>query len=419
MTSKGRSNLDVNGKGWDDFVFDNSKPIVQYKPIGRKGNNVVEVTDVYPTQRGGLPAYGSTIFFELDGRYGDYLGPIDFSYTRSAELSGIVTGGGTCRFEDFEGYSSIEYVKVYMENQDGFTEFGDAWLQELLAQEDETTRQIQSESQFGYLMPFERQNLTAAQQTVTCKLRLPFERLEKHLPLHALSGKVNIEIKFKNLPFCCFSSGTPNFTITNPILRIRSIHEPLGNTDQDYKAVHVGGGVGYKMVGREFHRGVLLTPGQTQYRIRLDNLKNSQYLIRIIIRNQSDVYGGSSTLNTFNFQRCSRYWLENAGTQITQKYEMNDLTAAIPDYGSHMLAHRMFPFGQKGLYFGYIPFIPEEDVRKADDFSGGKYFAALSNPELVMQWDAGLTNATVVDIWGMINQVLVVEKGIFHTHLKQ
>lgn len=416
MSSIGAANLNLNNKQYDTFVYDASKSLINYKPIDRRANTVTQFQDIYPTNQGnGSFNFGGQVTFEIDGANGDYLNRIYFSYTRSAEANSLV-----CAFEDFEAYSSIDNVKVFMENQDGFTEYGDVWKWEMLARDSLLQRQREAETQNGYNTLAERKAFAAISQLTVCRLRLVYDDINKSLPLLSLTGKLKIQITMKPISYCCYAAtGAPSFTLSNPILRIRTLHGMPAQTDSDYQKVHTTG-LAWKMPSKEFHRNVQIPASTTLFRLPLSNLKNSHYLITGILRKNSEVYGGSNSLNTVNFQNCTRYWIENAGTIVTPKYEINDTLSIVSDFGPRVLGYNMFPGGQKGLPFMYIPFIPEEKVADPDNFWGGRYFAMMTNPELVIQFEltdvpsVGLT----LDVWGDYNQLHITQKGLVRQYLK-
>jgi hypothetical protein len=425
MVWTGRYNFQGVGKGVDINWSQDGQYIHDYQPWFKAEPYIEEYFDVACNEQ--TYGYGNTITFELDKK-ADKLGKVELMVSRTAGSPGATLA----KFNDWEAYSCIDTVTWTYSNKPVHEITGDELYIEALREHSEKQRTVWAKTQFGFLTPSERETQFSTASTWICDLLVPWDNLNKKLPMVSLPNKLKCQVKFKPFTKCIYYSGgtAPSApTMSGAKLRCLYYHLPNDRRRSLYTQVNTGNGVSVKMHTTEFHKQVALQLTEIssggKKRIRLSNLKNSTYKLDVFIRLQGNVDNtaiGSSTagttLNLWNFQRPSRFWLEDNGSVITQKVEVRDSTngTSPAEWGLYHLNQAMHPEGVPGLYICTLNFCScEFVVPSKDDCFGSRNFSKYNSLDLVLEWDNGSDVIPVadcyVDIFAHIHNLLVFQNG--------
>ena len=182
--------------------------------------------------------------------------------------------------------------------------------------------------------------------------------------------------------------------------------------------------MGIKTVTSEYHlREALAQQSSTASRstIRLRNIKNSVIALHHIIRLVSNV-DTTATLDLWNFLAADRFWLNDNGSQITNKIEWNE--AAFNQWGIYADNVKMYPKMQPGYNIGSMAFCERELVESSDDDCfGSRTIGKYNNPEDIVEFDqastaaAAVTGAAYLDIWADVHNLLIYQAGDLRKYL--
>jgi hypothetical protein len=242
-----------------------------------------------------------------------------------------------------------------------------------------------------------------------------------------LPNKIQVEVNLKTIGKAAFyTAGTPNALFSSAYLRIWGIHLEQNERNQLYTLINSGNGIAVKTLTKEFHLREAVTASATysKQRIRLRNVKNSCVKLDLVLREQRHV-DTAATLDLWNFQRASRFWIEDSGSQVTNKIPWQDSTdgSTAATYGTDFYNRRMHPKGEIGLYVASLAFCEPEFVPLSkDDCYGSRSLYRYNNPEVVIEFDAntpdsGSSQALYLDIWGHIHNLLIFQKGDLRKYL--
>jgi len=415
-------------------------------------NYIPESFDVSTISSLSTSPYGaSPLVFELDKR-GDLLGKIELIITRSK----ITAASGTSTINDFEGYSSIDNVRFYYSNKMFHEVYGERLIKRLFKEKSPQIRENAAKLQFGFLSDVERgcpngaiagaggtancvlpaafnlgnNNSTNALTTITwtADLMVPWENINKRIPMVVMPNKIRVEVQLKPLSkFCRSSSGSDTFTtaaLSQAALRCYYTHHPQEQRTDLYNHVNTERGVVLKTATDEYHMRESVAgaaSGAYTFRLKTKNLKNATIAIEPVLRMQQNVDNSAAQfLDLWNWQIPARFWMEDSGSQIVVKQETNDgNTAGLPiDYNQRIVNGRCWPNGIQGLNLPILPFVEPQFVEPSEnDCFGSRNMSKYNNPEFIIQWDAG-TPATVnsdrsmyLDLWARIHNALIYHRG--------
>lgn len=425
--STGRSNLNVNERGVDVNWFRGGKDIHEYEQWHRTYNFIPERFDIttYTT----AIAYGSTFSFEVDKR-GDHWGKTELVLTRPA-----VTVATNPRFNDWEGYSSIDIVRFWYSNKNFLEIRGEQLYREVMKEKHDKTRSAMAQMQYGFLSDADRRTQANTQTTWVADLMVPWEHLNKRIPMIALPNKIKVDVTLKPLTNCCYvQSGTPTCVPTSATLRVYMNHLTQAKRDHLFNHVNSGNGVAVKITTPEFHLresvSAVANSTYSKQRIKIRNIKNAVYKMDVVLRNQTDVDNtAGNTLNLWNFNpintgtnpHLSRFWFEDNGNQITNKIEVQDSTTgtSAAAYGVVLDQIRMHPDGVLGLQVPSICFPEPEFVEHSrDGCFGSRNFSKYNNPEFVFEFDLGNNNTPqYLDLWADVHNLLIYQRGDLRRYL--
>lgn len=213
--STGRSNLALQGRGPDVNWFRDAKNTFAPKLGGWENtiNHVPETFDFSIVSNSQSLAYGQTIQFDIDKRM-DFWGKTELIVTRTADTSGS-TATIIPAFNDFEAHSSIDVVRFKYNNRVFHECYGEELLKDLLQENRREIRNAHARLARGKLTEFERRALATQRTSWVLDLQVPWDYVNKQLPMWCLPNKITVEVTFKPLNMCCrvLGTGTPIFTL--------------------------------------------------------------------------------------------------------------------------------------------------------------------------------------------------------------
>jgi hypothetical protein len=304
------------------------------------------------------------------------------------------------RFQDFEGYSCIQSIELKYDNQVVFTLFGDKMMADydtLIVPNNPREASIIAKYQGG-LLTKEQRILRAAQDTRNViRIPHPFRKLNKSLPMGALTKKPILEIILKPLNQCLQSgssyAGTATSTINSAQLRCKYWHLD----DQDAKAeINTAYNVGLTVKGTDlnWYRKELITA--TEYsstklkKLLVPSFKHDSWRLIFWLRPVSCDNSAITTNDNWKRLKLPRYlWLEDSGKIITEKMDFGSETnVKYPVLGGELqgLVHNN--------YMQLIFCAPENLHAQEDHALGSLRLDAFNNLSVVMQWDADPDDAS-------------------------
>lgn len=421
MASKGRSNLNVNERGVDINWYRDAEHMFDYLDWKRTTNYIPERFDI-PTYTV-TPAYGSPCYIEFDKR-GDLLGKVELVVTRSA-VSWASAAPTTYFFSDFEGFSSIDYVRWWYANKIVHEDHGERMMIRTLKEADSDERDVIAQQQYGFLSDTDRQTQAQSKTTWVVDLIVPWDDIKKQLPILTFPNKVKLEIGFKALKGAFYYSGdTPTVTINTVNARSYYIHLPQYIKQDLWNHIYSRDGVSVKTITSEYHlrEAVAASSSTTTYKVAIKNIKNAVVNMTAVIRKQTEVDNtAGNTLDLWNFRSPSRVYLEDSGSEITVRYECADSTdgSTPADYNYWKDNWMMHPKGIQGYFLPEIPFCQHHFVESSrHDCYGSRNFSKYNNPYFTMVFDGGNGNiAEYCDLWADIHNLMIWHKGDWRKYL--
>jgi hypothetical protein len=419
--ASGRNQLNYAGRGVDVNWFGSSPRYVQeYQDWARTESFISEFFD-FNVDNNSQYGHGQTASFFLDKRM-DKMNKVHLIYTRAA----ITANGGTgSRYEDFEGYSSIDNVQWSYSSKVFFEMTGEEMYIWCMTMLDRNHRLAIAKQQNGFLSDSQRITAGASAFNVMVDLPVPWESLNRQIPFVALPNKIRVDVLFKPILEAVRQttySAAPTCAFSNAKLRVWGEHYQQPRRMEVFNQVMNGNGVSIKTVTREKHARLDLANVTTRQRWKLSNLKNATYNLRFIIRLVTAVANASfGALDKWSFLRPSRYWLEDSGQRITNIFECNDSTTNAPvDFGINYVNNQIHPDGEWQLAIMNIPLTDPKFIEaSAVDCFMSRNFSKYNNLELVLEIDtAALPGAACyIDVWADIHNQLIYQRGDIRKYL--
>jgi hypothetical protein len=124
----------------------------------------------------------------------------------------------------------------------------------------------------------------------------------------------------------------------------------------------------------------------------------------------------------WNFLSADRFWLNDNGSQITNKIEWNE--TAFNQFGIYYDHVKMWPKAQPGNNIGALAFCENELVEASDDDCfGSRTIGKYNNPEIIAEFDSGSAASTAIsgaaywDIWADVHNLLIYQAGDLRKYL--
>lgn len=421
MASRGRSNLSVNGRGADFHFFEkgNEGRIHHYRKWRVSPNFVPEWFDFLPVNPGTGSYGGAEIIFEIDRR-ADHWGKTRLKLTRSA-LSGT---GNDLSFNDFEAYSSIEYVQFWYANKMFWETRGDEMYIKMMKEKTQEQRDIIAAEQFGFKSLQERVVNAQSAYTWWADLEVPWQEEHSHFPLIAMPNKIQVRIKLRPLQgtgCCCRGTTVTGCTVQDVMLRCEMIHHPHEKRVELFNLVNnTPSGIQLKIATQEYQDRVTIDSGTTgEFPIPVKNFRNATYKIDFLLRDQSKVT--NATLDRFDFDvsEVKQIFLTDNGNEIINKFPVND-TAANDSWTIGELQNRAHP---RGIPFFPVPELPLCLPQHIEDSYFDCYmsrnFLKYNNPHFVIDFGNNTTaNAKYCDLIAHVHNILIWHRGDIRPYLR-
>jgi hypothetical protein len=414
MSQQGRAQLSVQGFGPDALWYQSPQNMFEYRPYFCSKVYIPEDFDITPTDSQSSKAMSNTTEctwkFEIDKR-ADLLGGIELIQPRTA-----VTVATTPAFDDFEGYATIQQIEFKYNNKTFHRIWGETMYNQLQQEATPQERDAEAAAQFGYKTDIQRQNNAQSPYCWTARLRVPWEAQHAKIPMCAMPNKITVEVTYNSPAKCCkVASGSCTVTYNQPTLRTHWYHVPQADRKMYYDMVNdpQGQGVAIKITDYEFHRRESIANSSGRQRVKLANIKNSITKLNIMLRTQSDL-DTQTTLDLWDYQTCSRMWIEEAGTRITDVIRWADSTngTTAPNYMLYNVNNKLHPDGVTGFNVGIIPFVhPRSAMANKYDCMGSRYFNKYTNPELVIENDSAPGATQYLDVYAERHQLLLYAIG--------
>ena len=390
---KGTSAYFVQSDGGVSLANDNL--FLSHRKWNTSVNNVPEFIDYTPV----VNTYGYNGIehtFELDKRC-TYIGKMDLLYRRQG-VQGLDDTTSYVQFHDWEGYSSIDRIEMEYINKLVYSKTGEEMYHEMMLTKDQNYISTQSHLQGHNRNDLEKMQDATSEQWVVVDLGLPFEKFRKQVPIISLPNKIRFKVYFKNLKHIIVTdgAGAPTCELSELILRCHGIHLPENYQSAIFNEVK-DGGYSIKITSTEWHRKEVFTATSTAvdqtWSLPLRNIKNFAYEMMIIVRPQSAVEPAavSDSLDLWNFIIPTEWWIEDAGSEVTQQYEgERDHRKGYGLYVQSRLAHpkstqHSIPLIEFVANNGYNSFTEGSE----DDSFGGRQFNRYNNPVLKLRFKAG------------------------------
>jgi len=412
MASRGRALLGKGGSGYDAQWINNDygENHTDFEQDFEKSMDYVDEYYDIPTKTN-LPAlYGSgaPLYFEV-GKVCDKSAKMSLMITRSA-IASTDANARPC-FNDFELYSAIDTIDWTYGGMRFHTSKGKDLMKELLLgwATTERDRECEARMQNGFLPQALRIARGAAQQTVTCNLQVPWEELNKQMPLMALSDPIAIEVNFKPLNRCvqCVSALAPNAcSITSAFIRIEGTLCPLKEQQHLFSQV-ANGTVSLKTITRQYQDHNPLDAGITSATIPLTHFKASTVFLLVSIRPMASV-DQQNTLDLWNFKPADRYWISDVAEPVTKPLDYTGKNAI----GRNNDLREAFPGVLDGSNLAHLPFCRNQFILQSKNHSlGDKDMSTFIAPALELRWNSPTPVPYYVDITAYVHNRLIYTKG--------
>jgi hypothetical protein len=432
MPSSGRSLLALNNDPLSSNYFGGNEIDKPSNADWVKSRDyVIEQFDHTPTQN--LPITWGDATLEVLTKFNkraDKVQHLDLIYDRTA-LSGTATGA---YFDDFEAYSSIDYIQFKYNTRVLWQVYGDQMKLNFHKTTTPEERSIIAKMQGGYLTKAARIARAAVKTQVVLRIPHPFRKLHKMLNFNNLPSDLEIKVVFKPLSQCINnSSGTPASTLSDFKIRAHWLHKEQDQRVRDYK-ISRSSGFQIKTLDYNFHRRVQITSSEynsaMSKSIKLDNIKQDIIVIRGCLRNARDV-DTSSTLNQWNYLKLPKQvYIKDGGVRIFGDVQpcygsasSNSTYRHLQNYTGELENATAAPLGDPSVMdkiFEIKFCLPEKILASEDGCYGSKRFSNMSNPELYLEWDTAPSD-TAVDEYGYYGTIyldlyaehhqIVTEKG--------
>jgi hypothetical protein len=352
-------------------------------------NYVEEEFDFTPVSNAASNAYGGTIVFELDKRASRWIGVPNLLYTRDgiSNTQDLANGVAFC---DYEGCTSISEIRWIYGNRVFYQLTGQDILTDAMSNFHAEDRARFKELVLGGFTLAERQAMARESKNICVPLLVPWAALQKSIIAEGLPNKVRVEIDFRTYQNATtLNSGASYQDTAGPALskiryRQRFVHFKQLTRDNLFLLTrNPGKMIIHKIFTRERHLNESVSSGTSSVRIKIPNLKNNSYLMRIFIRKTSDLTNVNKTYT--NFYLPYRVWLEDQGQPITN-YVYPWKLAQIQNNGT------MHPASSVLLPWTEINFCNAQWVEASDDACfGGRTLGKYNNPELIIDFAHGTT----------------------------
>jgi hypothetical protein len=389
MSGTGRQNLIVNERGVDVHWY--ADGLVRHGKMhdgwATTQNYVEEEFNFTPTSVAN--AYGTTTIFELDKRGDKWIGIPYLIWTRSAGNSADIANGAC--FSDYEACNSIAQMRIIYNNKEVFRISGERMYREAVSLKHEEDFGRFQELTLGGLSLAERQVAFQEQKTLVLPLFLPWRLLKKSITAIGLPNKVRIEIDFQYYNKCArFPPGSAATwslvapTLSNIIYRQRFVHFKEETRNNAFLRTKQPTPIAHKVVQIEAQYQELISSGTTSFVLPLRNIKNNVYTMRVLLRANNDLYVDNQREFHQYYLPYSVY-LQDQGTPITNTYYPWKINQ-IDNIGL------MHPASQPLVPWVEINFCNFEWVEASeDDCYGGRTIGKYNNPELVINFNSGIT----------------------------
>ena len=412
-TAAGRQQLGLGGKGFDSNWVNNYNGVnfsTYESNRYNKSKEYIEEDIDFPNNQATV-AYGGYATFNIDRRI-DKSSRWELSVTRSALTCGA--GGVNPCFNDFEGYSSIDYIEFTYANVKFHLTSGEMLFQDMVTgfTMNRDQRQTQAQLQAGYLSRSRRVANAKNPLNWIADLQVPWDDLEKKFPHFAIPDDIKVKVQFKNLIACTLSADVPVCNILSCVLRLHGEHLIADEQSSLWNQVNSGEGIKIKMTSSVFQNRAIIPTGTTGiFKIKMPNIKNSVIYLIVTLRPTTSL-DVNATLDLQNYVLADQIYLTDNGTAFTVP---RDITAN-NFYLLNRINRACFPDSQYGLPMMVVPFVREEHVMASKNHClGDRDFSEYNNCELNLVFNSAISSALYCDIRAVGHNVLEYNKGFVRT----
>lgn len=251
--------------------------------------------------------------------------------------------------------------------------------------------------------------------------------MKKLINFLALPNKVRFEFNWQTLAKCtqadALASTNTGGVISSVKLRTQFYHVPQMKRTARYQRIQHPLGLATKFSSIETHRREGLTSGAIGIqRIKLRNIKNDTYMLRVVARTTADVDGDAAVgVNLTNFKTIDLLELDDNGSRVTTAWLATDSNAEASDvlWGPRLnptVCNRNKFFMGQPIYI--LPLCEPSLIKKSDeDAFGSRAIAKYNNPELVMTFTGAIASNYYIDIWGYVHNIIIQKKGDIKKYL--
>lgn len=410
--SKGRSNLLPNQVGPHVPFWANAKDMFQYPGWENHVNHVYEEFDISSDQTSIVR--GTKQVFQVDRR-GDRLTSMDLIIQRSVGVRNSGTGG--C-FEDWEAYSSIDYVDIFYNNKLVWRKRMEKRVLDIMEKCTAQERAAFARLGNGDLSYNERVTTFTADfsspKVLVCSFGVPWEKLNKSICMLGLPNKIRVEVNWKNFAdITCNpnSASLADASTKTATLRCGFYHLPEDLRQFHFAQTQSATGLRYKILTEEtqigeslsISKGVNQTENPT---IRLTTLRNSVVTIKSILR-QTDNIDAALSRDLFHFLGHDAYIRDN-GSQVTDQANYQFLETELPITSGTRAYHKWkIPSAmyanhptRHGAGLTRILFCPPKTYSMSEDHCfGSRNISGYNNPELYLTI---VSSAAATDYFGVV-----------------
>lgn len=405
--SKGRSNLLPNQVGPHVPFWANAKDMFQYPGWENHVNHVYEEFDITSDQTSIVR--GTKQVFQVDRR-GDRLTTMDLIIQRNGATR---SGTGGC-FEDWEAYSTIDYVDIFYNNKLVWRKRMEKRVLDIMERCTAQERAALARLGNGDLSYNERVITYAADfsspKVLVCSFGVPWEKLNKSICMLGLPNKIRVEVNWKNFADCC--NNPNNATLTDASTRTATLRCGFYHLPEDLRQFHFAQtqsatGLRYKILTEETQIGETMTAQSSSFSqaIRLTTIRNSAVSIKSIVRQTENV---TSNLyrDLFHFLAHDVYIRDN-GSQVTDQANYQFIESELPITSGTRAYHKwkipsaMYPHHptRHGAGVTRILFCPPKTYAMSEDHCfGSRNISGYNNPEYFMP----ITVGAVGDYYGIV-----------------